>query len=137
MKKKILLTILILAVLFVLFQLCSIHLYKGNLYFFIHDEHWVDTIHIEIFIDGNKVIEEHYTGIWKGFSFNTKLKRHKVVIKINGHESQELHINTVLFTHIQVFYYDDSNIMENSFYDDVDERFKFVIKKRPVFLILS
>ena len=101
--------------------------------FFIHDEHWVNTIHIEIYIDGNKVLEEHYTGIWKGFSLQTKLKRQKVVIKINGDESPELRINTLLFTHIQVFYYGG----DRHFYDDVDEKFKFRIKKRPVFLFLS
>ena len=137
MKKKILIFIPIIVIVFILFQLCCIHLYKGNLIFFVINEYWIDSIHVEIYVDGYRVVERHDAGIYSTYPLKAKLKKQKVVIKINGDESQEFYINTVLFTHIVVNYYGDHPIRESPFYDGGDVRFKIRIKKRPVILNLS
>ena len=129
-KKKILLIILLLLFIGVISsQIFFIYTRKGNLELLVCNEKLSTNLtHIEIYIDGEKVIEDTFDTYYSNYSVKTALSNHSLIIKINGYESEEIRFNTILFTSIYIDYHVDE-LNQNK------PRICFGIKKIPIYFL--
>ena len=133
-KKIIIVNISVLFSLFVIWQVFSVYMHKGNLSFTIFnytrnfDDNYnytePDSVFIEIYIDGNKIVAEQQLSHWPYIYHSMWIspKNHVAVVKINGDVSQEIKFNTILFTDILVNYCGDS------IYNDNEDEIRFRIR---------
>jgi hypothetical protein len=132
-KKVLLISLSVIFIAFISLQLFFICTYKGNLHFLICNESLsADSVyHLEIYIDGNKVIDEQldpYYSYYSDHFIKTTLKNHTAIVKINGYASEEIKFNTILFTSIYVDYYVDE--LRNN-----KKRIFFTIQKHPIYFL--
>ena len=129
MKKKILLIIFLLIFIgFISSQVFFICTNKGNLKFVVCNEALPDSVHIEIYIDGKKALEDRLEVPYNIYSLKTSLSSHIAIIKIDGYESEEIRFNTILFTSIYVDYSVDK-LNQNK------QRIYFEIQKHPIYYL--
>jgi hypothetical protein len=143
MKKKKKVLLIVLSVLFILFvaeQFYCIYSCQGNLNFLIYNEYAytmesddndLDTAHIEIYIDGNKVVNDTLIGIYNSYSIMTTFRNHTAVIKVNGEVSKEIKFNTILWTSIYVEIRRDARFD----WEEYRERFDISISKCPIIFL--
>ena len=135
MRKSKKLLILIFSIIFISFiyqQLYYTYKYEGNLVIYISNESLIDSAQLEIYIDGNKILESSLTNevthLNKSHSVKTAIGNHVAVIKINGETSKEIKFNTILSTFIFVDYYGD----RFSYLTNKEDHFVISISKRPM-----
>jgi hypothetical protein len=96
----------------------------------------MDSVHLEIYIDGNKVLDEKLSNegvsLRKPYSIKTTLSNHTAMIKINGEVSKKIEFNTFLVTFIDVEYYGDRFDIVS---DGYSEHFIISIQKHSIFFI--
>ena len=140
-KKIIIVGISVIFSLFVIWQGVSIYIHKGNLSITIFnytrnfDDNYnytePDSVFIEIYIDGNKIVAEQQLSDWPYISHSMWIspRNHVAVVKINGDVSQEIKFSTLLFTEIFISYCGDS------VYNDDGIRFNISIHKCPILFL--
>lgn len=122
MKKKLLIVLSIGCLSFFLgWQIYLAYKYEGNLIVNISNQSKIDTVNIELYLDGKRQVCEPFTNEvfhnYKEYVFKTKLKNHTVLIKTDtGGTSKEIKVNTFLSTWVVFDFYEDSNSSDFIFY---------------------
>ena len=116
----------IIFLMFIIWQGYGIYIHKGNLSFTICNESGIDSLNIEIFIDGEKKFDDKLQILYGFYSMKISPNNHEAIIKINGDVSQKIKFNTVLFTNIYVDYHSDRG------YKEQETRFNVSISKCPI-----
>ncbi|WP_455586161.1 hypothetical protein [Bacteroides sp.] len=83
--------------------------YEGNLVFYISNESLKDSVQLEIFIDGTKIVSGNVVNSvsFDLYSAKTTFGDHAILVKMNGEVTKEVKLNTFLVTFMVVEYYGD------------------------------
>jgi hypothetical protein len=136
MKKKVFIILLAgLLLIFIGLQFNLFRKYDGNLIVNISNQSKIDSVNIDLYIDGEKQItglfENEPFHNYKEYIFKTQLGRHTVLIKNeNNNLSKEIKINTILVTWLIVDFYENDDITK-------DKNFTFYTEKQRKPLIIE
>jgi len=133
MRKKVFIILLTgLILIFIGRQIYLFNNYDGNLIVNISNQSKIDTVNIELFVDGEKQITNLFTNEvfhnYKEYAFKTELGKHTLLIKtVNDKVSKEIRINTLLVTWLVIDFYEDDDTTNSD-----DFAFYFVKQRKPL-----
>lgn len=122
MKSRILLILLLgTVILFIGWQLLQVSKFNGNLILNISNQSKIDSVKIEVFENGEKVVSDLFTNEvfhnYKKFVLKTGLGQHTLIFSADDYEvKKEIKVNTLLITWVVVDFYEDDSTAKNNDY---------------------
>lgn len=136
MKRKTFLIAIPIIVIFLIGQQVSrYYKYDGNLIVCISNQSKLDSLNIELYIDGEKIISDTFTNsTFHNYKINPvklSIGKHILLVKSKGFASQEITLTSLFIRWLIVDFFENDDIIGN------DEKYTFLITRQLKPLVIE